>query len=155
MQTEMKFIKVREVKTPAYGTDGSAGIDFFVPEDFKTHQLTDGHGILIPSGIKANVPDGMVLIAFNKSGVATKKKLQVGACVVDSDYQGEIHIHVFNTTNHDEIEIKAGDKLTQFVLLPYVHAKLAECQTELEVFPVETKRGSGGFGHTDQGDHMA
>ena len=48
----IKFIKIREVKTPAYGTDGSAGIDFFVPEDFKPHHLTPGNGILIPSGIK-------------------------------------------------------------------------------------------------------
>jgi dUTP pyrophosphatase len=144
----IKFIKIREVKTPAYGTDGSAGIDFFVPEDFKPHHLTPGHGILIPSGIKTNVPDNMVLIGFNKSGVASKKKLQIGACVIDSDYQGEIHLHVFNTSNDDIIEINPGDKLVQYVLLPYVHAILKECLTIEEVFPHTTVRGEGGFGHT-------
>lgn len=153
----MKFIKIREVKSPVYGTTGSAGIDFFVPEDFKPINLSAGESVLIPSGIKANVPDGMVLIAFNKSGVATKKRLQVGACIIDSDYTGEIHIHIFNTTNDGVLGLKInpGDKIIQFVLLPYVHAELVECQTELEVFPIETKRGSGGFGHTDQSDLLA
>lgn len=167
---KMKFTKVREVKEPSYGTDGSAGIDFFVPEDFEEITLNPGEDVLVPSGIKANVPDGMVLIAFNKSGVATKKRLAVGAEVVDSDYQGEIHLHVYNTrvekdlhipgglvpnqVSQSSVTIKPGDKLVQFVLLPYVHADLELCETLEEVFPEKTDRGEGGFGSTNRDSDM-
>lgn len=146
---KMKFIKTREVKTPAYGTIGSAGIDFFVPWDFPEQRLKSGDDVLIPSGIKARVPDGYALIAHNKSGIATKKRLQVGACVVDSDYQGEIHIHVYNTKNEGSVEIAPGMKLVQFLLIPIAHADLIEGSTLEEVFPTESERGDGGFGSTD------
>ena len=79
----MKISKVREVKTPTRGTPQSAGIDFYVPNDYTGHTLVPGSKAFIPSGIKANVPDGHALIAFNKSGVALKKSLFIGACVVD------------------------------------------------------------------------
>jgi dUTP pyrophosphatase len=143
----IRFLKTREVTTPQYGTPGSAGIDFFVPNDYVGVTLNPGESVLIPSGIRARLPLHTALIAMNKSGVATKKRLQVGACVVDCDYQGEIHIHVFNT-GLNPVEINAGDKLVQFLLTPIIKAKLIECETEDQVFPAQTERGSGGFGST-------
>lgn len=148
MQTKLRFTKVRKVKTPAYGTAGSAGIDFFVPDDFTACSLSMHKDVLIPSGIKARVPDGYALIAYNKSGVSTKQKLAVGACVVDSDYQGEIHLHVYNFGN-DWAKITPGMKLVQFLLVPVPSAELIECSRIDEVFPTESKRGAGGFGSTD------
>ena len=143
----IRFLKTREVTTPQYGTPGSAGIDFFVPNDYVGVTLNPGESVLIPSGIRARLPLHTALIAMNKSGVATKKRLQVGACVVDCDYQGEIHIHVFNT-GLNPVEINSGDKLVQFLLTPIIKAKLIECETEDQVFPAQTERGSGGFGST-------
>jgi len=146
---KLKIFKTREVKDPEYGTPGSAGIDFFVPPDIGPSLLIPPSGsVLIPSGIRANVPDNMALIAFNKSGVATKKRLVVGAQVVDSDYQGEIHIHVYNTGDK-HVHINPGDKLVQFILLPYIHATLEFCDTLDEVFPSNSIRGEGGFGSTN------
>ena len=49
----MKVAKVRDVKTPERGTDKSAGIDFFVPNDFIETVLPPQRDMLIPSGIKA------------------------------------------------------------------------------------------------------
>lgn len=147
MSTKLKFIKIREVQTPEYGTIGSAGIDFFVPKDFVGVHLKPNESVLIPSGIKARVPDNMVLIAFNKSGVATKKRLVVGAEVVDSDYQGEIHLHVYNTGTADMF-VEPNDKIMQFILLPYIHAELDECLELEEVFTDTTSRGEKGFGST-------
>ena len=147
----MKFSKFRNVKTPTRGTKLSAGLDFYIPEDaFRWANgqiiLRPGEDINIPSGIKVKVPSGYALIAFNKSGQALKKNLQVGAQVVDEDYQGEIHLHVRNTGT-GSVELKAGEKLVQFLLIPVMYAELEEVpQTEL--FREITDRGSGGFGST-------
>ena len=117
MVSELKFVKVKNVKSPVRGTSESAGIDFFVPDDFETIVLLPGESCFIPSGIKVNVPKGHALIAFNKSGVAVKKNFHVGACVVDEDYQGEVHLNLTNTGNQLQI-IERGDKIVQFILLP-------------------------------------
>ena len=144
----MKLAKIRNVKTPTRGTIGSAGIDFHVPDDFPKDLCTiqPSERFFIPSGIKANVPEGFALIAFNKSGVALKKGLMVGACVVDSDYQGEIHLHLVNTS-YKPVTIEPGEKLKQFLLVPVNHC-LVEVVDEGELFVEETTRGSGGFGST-------
>lgn len=144
----MKITKIRDVKTPTRGTQGSAGIDFYVPNDYPSslRQIQPGDRFFIPSGVKANVPEGFALIAFNKSGVALKKGLMVGACVVDSDYQGEIHLHLVNTSDK-EVTIEPGEKLTQFLLIPVDHCEV-EVVSPNQLFEQETERGDGGFGST-------
>jgi dUTP pyrophosphatase len=140
----MKVQRIRDVKLPSRGTSASAGIDFFVPNDFEPKTLKIGEHTLIPSGVKVQVPEGHAMVAFNKSGVATKNGLIVGACVVDEDYEGEVHLHVINVTD-GEVAINPGMKLTQFVLLPVNYS------TPEEVYQLEsrnTERGSGGFGST-------
>ena len=140
----MKIQKLRNVKTPNRGTSASAGIDFYVPEDFETASLKPGESVLIPSGIRVQVPRGYALIAFNKSGVAVKQGLSVGACCVDEDYTGEVHLHMINTSNKDQV-IATGQKLVQFILIPVSYMDVEE----VEVLPERnTERGSGGFGST-------
>ena len=138
----MKVQKLRNVKTPNRGTSVSAGIDFYVPEDFETVVLKPGQSVLIPSGIKAQVPRGYALIAFNKSGVATKQGLQVGACVVDEDYRLEIHLHVINISDKDQT-VATGQKLIQFVLIPVCYFDVEE----VDNIENNTER-KGGFGST-------
>ena len=140
----MNIQKTRNVKTPSRGTNLSAGLDFYVPEDYPGVVLKPNESVLIASGIRAHVPSGYALIAFNKSGVAVKQGLSVGACVVDEDYEGEIHLHLINTSN-SVTEIKAGQKLTQFVLVPvsYMDVHVLE-----ELPDRNTERGAGGFGST-------
>jgi len=144
----MRIAKVRDVKMPTRGTVGSAGIDFYVPNNYPTNlcSVAPGERYFIPSGIKANVPEGYALIAMNKSGVSLKKGLVVGACVVDSDYQGEIHLHLINTSTK-EVTIEPGDKLVQFLLVPVNHCTVEEVLTS-ELFNEVSERGSGGFGST-------
>ena len=143
----MKYLKVKDVKSPNRGTSKSAGIDFYVPEGDGYH-LFGGDDVLIPSGIRAKVPEGKALIAFNKSGVATKKKLTIGACVIDEDYQGEIHIHLFNMTN-EYVYLAPGDKIAQFILIPIDYDEPEEMFSEADVFPELSERGASGFGSTD------
>lgn len=144
----MKIAKVRNVKTPTRGTEFSAGIDFYIPNDMEWDGKTirPGEAVIIPSGIIANVPRYHALIAFNKSGVATKKGLQVGACVIDEDYQGEIHIHLTNVSRNDA-HIACGDKIVQFLLIPICYVDLEEVDPSY-IFSEVSERGTGAFGST-------
>lgn len=166
----LQFCKVRNVKSPARAHEFDAGIDFFVPEDLTNEQMkskfevthdivetivkegviTDfilqpGQNILIPSGIHVNVPQNYALIYFNKSGVATKKHLVVGASVVDYGYQGECHINLINTGNTPQI-ISAGDKIVQGILMPISVAQTEEVGSIDLLYKEISSRGAGGFG---------
>lgn len=159
----MKFTKIRKVKSPTRGTSKSAGIDFYIPDEWNSgwsYSLKPGERLLIPSGIKVSVPEGHALIAFNKSGITTKTGLVVGACVVDEDYQGEVHLSIINSNNQEEfwngseyvsfsghVSINPGEKLMQFILMPIIYTLPIEVNLE-ELYTESTQRGECGFGST-------
>jgi len=144
----MKILRIRDVKMPVRGTEGSAGIDLFVPNDQESIILNPGESAFIPAGIKARVPHGYALVAMNKSGIAAKKSLMVGACVIDEDYTGEIHIDLKNVGIESQA-IHPGDKITQVLCLPVNYVAVEEASSEDEMFgDLVTERGSGGFGST-------
>lgn len=147
----MKIAKVRNVKTPTRGTGKSAGLDFYIPDDHDWRDLFvfPGEALNIPSGIKASIPAGHALVAFNKSGVALNHNLQVGACVIDEDYQGEIHLHIFNVGTRT-IKLRPGQKIVQFVCVPVNYVAVEEVP-ENQLFSEVTDRGEGGFGSTGNG----
>ncbi len=80
------------------------------------------------------------------SGVAVKRQLLGGACVVDEGYQGELHIHVINV-NQDVQKISAGEKIMQFILVPMFYDSVEEVDDDV-LFEEESSRGEGGFGST-------
>ena len=157
MSIDFFFTKVRPVKSPTRGTAESAGIDFFVPDDFEPVEVLPGNSTLIPSGIKCAYPPGYALILFNKSGIATKYKLTSLACVCDSDYQGEIHISLINA-GLDAVSITPGMKIAQFILVPVDLAIPREVETEEVLWNSwesmgrgrSSERGEGGFGSTGE-----
>tara|TARA_R110000787_G_scaffold97665_2_gene201294 strand:+ start:2623 stop:3072 length:450 start_codon:yes stop_codon:yes gene_type:complete len=142
------FGKTRDVKTPTRGTSKSAGIDLYIPEKlFAGGECTilPGQALKIPSGLKVRVPENHALIVFNKSGIALKG-LQVGACVIDEDYQGEIHLHVTNTSLNP-VSVTNGQKLVQVLLIPIAYAEIVDFPAEC-LHSKKSERGSGGFGST-------
>jgi len=143
----LNYSKIRDVKDPIYSTTGSAGIDMYVPNDESEIIVYPNAHVLIPSGIKVNIPEGYAMIAFNKSGIAVKKQLIVGACVIDSDYQGEIFINLINVGTKPQ-KISPGEKIVQFVVLPIAQAELQELPID-NLYDQITDRGQGGFGSTD------
>ena len=144
----LQIYKTKDVKTPER-KGRNAGFDFFVPEDYPTTHLLPRGSITIPSGIKVRLPEGYVLIAFNKSGLAANYKLHVGACVVDENYTGEIHLDVHNRS-YNEFLITPGLKLMQFILIKQVYHEVVEIESEDELYAnFNTKeRGRAGFGST-------
>lgn len=143
----MNIVKVRKVKTPTRGTALSAGIDFYVPDDFKSVLLAPHEDVLIPTGIHVRVPAGHALVVMNKSGIATNLGLIVGACVIDEDYQGEVNMHLFNVSQAF-VRIESGMKLVQMLLIPIAYNTVREYDSLQELYPQISERGTGGFGST-------
>lgn len=173
----IEFTKIRDVKSPNRANIHDAGTDFYVPnysEDFiKVLQdknagrkiqynlafdengkticeitIKGGEQINIPSGIKVNILDkNTYLEANNKSGIATKYHLLVGACVVDADYQGEIHLNVHNVSNK-AVTIITGQKLVQFIHKYYIDTNWSEISNDVYNNIQKSDRGDGGFGST-------
>lgn len=169
----MRYSKVLEVKSPSRVNPTDAGIDFFIPEktidfieaygkannileisqEFNPAHLVDSgimipeHSrVLIPSGIKVDVPSGYMLMAANKSGVAVKKGLIFGAEIVDEPYQGVVHISLINT-NPFPIKISYGEKIVQFILVPVNYSMPEEVPLE-DLYSSVSSRGAGAMGST-------
>lgn len=127
-------------KMPTRGTPGSSGLDVYTPIDVTIPPRGD---YLIPLDLAFEIPFGWDLSVYNKSGIATKRKLDKGAELIDSDYRGNCHIHFFN--NSDEpVHFNKGDKISQLVMREVWMGELEEVN-ELN----ETIRGEGGFGSTN------
>lgn len=147
----MKYLLTRNVKPPQRGTEESAGLDFFVPDDYNDGNSTflePGDSLKIPSGVKMVLPKGKVGVFMNKSSHGSKGLL-VGASVVDSDYRGEVHLSVFFLNQSNKVfEVKPGMKLVQMLILDVDLVQPQEItETEFENFN-NTERGDGGFGST-------
>ena len=104
--------------------------------------------ILIPSGLYMKIPSDSALIDFNKSGIATKKRLVVGACIIDYSYQGIIHYHIINTSDEYQV-VKCDEKIMQMVEVKIGNgATVYKNLSPEEFFTEKSSRGDGGFGST-------
>lgn len=163
--TSMRFLKVRDVKSPERGTQYSAGIDFFVPNDFQESILLPGDDILIPSGIKVGLPPGTMLMGADKSGIASSAKAKakvgmeakdalpastviIGAKIIDEDYPGEVHIHLINAGQY-AVMIRPGQKVAQFIIVPALYSIPEEVKSQEELRIPQTER-TGGFSSTNK-----
>ena len=153
----LKTYKIRkEAKLPtrAYKTD--AGMDlYYCPngdkklydEDMSFH-IPPRESRLLSTGIKMEVPYGHMLEIKNKSGIAFKRQLLVGACVVDPGYDGEIYVNLHNVGTETQV-LKPGDKLAQAVLVPIVHCGIEEVSSD-NILNFNSERASGAFGSTGE-----
>jgi len=145
---KMKVFKTRSnAKMPVRAHATDAGMDlFFSPEDGKALALEPSMSYLLQTGLKIQVPENYVLEIKNKSGIATKKQLVVGACVVDSGYDGEVFVNLHNIGFQIQI-LEPGQKIAQAVLMPVLLPELVEI-FEDSVYETVTPRGSGALGST-------
>ena len=129
--------------------------DFVLGVDTLTNFVTQfdlypGGKILIPSGIKPLIePRESMLMAANKSGLASKRGILYTAEIVDSPYVGEIHIGIINLSRVVQT-FKVGEKATQFIHVPIYLTEPEGIQAE--EFYSESQmwgtRGEGGFNST-------
>lgn len=134
----------REFPLPNYATEGSAGMDLRACLD-QPLTLRPGATELVGTGFAIHLADpGLAATILPRSGLGHKHGIVLGNLVglIDSDYQGELKISVWNRGT-DSFTIEPGDRLAQLVIVPVVQAQL----NVVEEF-TDSDRGAGGFGHS-------
>lgn len=139
--------KIREIydniQLPRRATSGSAGYDFFAPQDFT---LNPGEGTKILTGVRAWMEDEWVLKIYPRSGLGFKFRLQLNNTVgiIDSDYyhsdnEGHIQVKLTNDSREGKVlSVAAGTGFSQGIFLEY----------GITVDDDVTEVRNGGFGST-------
>lgn len=98
--------------------------------------------VLIPTGFATEIPHGYWGAIFARSGLASKKGLRPaqGVPVIDEPYRGQWLVPIHNDSEETRV-IHHGDRICQFMLLPYFNTTITEVD-ELS----STDRGEGGIG---------
>lgn len=134
-----------EVALPFYETDGAAGADIRANfEDRLGVVLPSGGRVLIPTGLRFEIPLGFEVQVRPRSGLALKNGIALvnSPGTIDSDYRGLVGVIVLNT-GADAFEVTHGMRIAQVVVAPVVQAAFVQVDT-LD----DTVRGAGGFGST-------
>lgn len=142
---EIKFKKLEPAAvTPTYAYNGDAcmdltsiGIDEVEDEGIKyvVHRF----------GLSFEIPDNFVMLIFPRSSISrTNLILSNSVGVIDSGYRGEVSVRFKYTVDVDGAPYKVGDKVAQFLIVPYPKLELKEVE-QLS----NTERGIGGFGSSN------
>ena len=129
----------------SYATPGAAAIDLRACLKAEIG-IQPGETVLVGSGIAVNIKDpNIVGIIVPRSGLGIKKGIVLANTigVIDSDYQGEIKIGLFNRSQN-QYTVKPAERICQMLFMPVINATLKLVQE----FSNATYRGGGGFGHT-------
>ena len=139
----------RSVIAPCRSNPSDAGLDVyaFLEEPI---EIAWGESAIIPTGLKFGIPHGYMIEVKNRSSVAAKKGLVVGACVIDSGYDGEVFINLHNISRTTQ-KLFHGDKIAQLVMVPVIHFYPKEVMIDALYRHDITisNRGSGALGSTD------
>lgn len=144
--TVMKFKKLNpRAILPKNATNGSAGYDIHVCID---HEVTiqPNECVMLGTGFALWIENpNFCAMCIPRSGLGAKKGIVLGNLtgLIDSDYQGEWHIPVWNRGT-EPVTIYPHDKICQCVFVPVVHPVIEE----VDDFEEETKRAEGSFGST-------
>lgn len=140
---KVKIINKSGMELPSYETTEAAGMDIRACID-KPITLQSLDRVLIPTGLKVQLPPGYEMQIRPRSGLALRNGITLANSpgTVDADFRGEISVIVINLSR-EPFTINPGERICQMVIAPYSHVEW-EPVHELD----RTKREDGGFGHT-------
>lgn len=139
---------------PKYGKEGDSALDLHA---FKFREVSNGEllpvqdfgeegyvlqphdRILVPTGLKLSIPEGIDADVRPRSGLALKHGIVVQLGTLDNNYTGDVGMIVLNTSN-EEYVIHKGDRLGQLKFSELVYVNLVEGEIKA------TERGESGYG---------
>lgn len=152
----LQYYMVREdVVPPTRANPSDAGLDLvFNPSDAEDEvfSIPPGASVLLETGCRFAIPHGYMMEIKNRSSWAAKRQLLVGACVVDSGYDGEVFINLHNIGTKARMVMK-GDRIAQGVVVPVVPVRWVAAH-DPDIYgwcPITmSNRGEGKLGSTDE-----
>lgn len=129
---------------PEYATEGSAGMDLRACLD-EHLRIEPGEAQLVPTGIAIHIADPeLAAVILPRSGLGHKQGIVLGNLVglIDSDYQGQLMVSVWNRGKHNVV-IEPGDRIAQLIFVP-IRKVSFDIVDDFE----KSSRNEGGFGHT-------
>ena len=140
----LEYVNDSENSEPEYAYQSDSGFDLRSSEEV---WIFAGDRKLVPTGLRFDIPEGYEIQVRSKSGLALNKGLMVlnSPGTVDSGYQGEVKVILFNTSK-ENIKIEKGQKIAQAVLAPVVSGKWIDLVKVEEI--KEKDRNNNGFGST-------
>lgn len=132
-----------KIGLPEYKTAGAACAD--LQADVRTPVVINpGERVVIPCGIKVEIPEGYEIQARGRSGLSMKHGIAIthGVGTVDSDFRGEMCAILINHGGIPYV-VRPGDRIMQIKVAPVVQAVFVAAD-ELS----ETERGEEGYGST-------
>ena len=143
MQKIIIFGNYEAGKEPSYGSNLASGAD--IRADIQKDMLIPaGDAVIVPTGIRLQIPEGYEGQIRPRSGLALKHSVTVlnTPGTIDSDYRGEIKIILINH-GKSNYTIHANDRIAQLVFSPVIQAEFIQ-KKEL----TSSNRGENGFGST-------
>ena len=121
-ERKAEALPLEEIPLPRRATSGSAGYDFVAPAETV---IPAGGSALIPTGIRAEMEPGWVLVLFPRSSLGFRHGVRLSntAGIIDSDYafarnEGHIMVKLRNPSD-DPVVIGQGERFCQGIFLPY------------------------------------
>ena len=145
---QLKIVRPQmQERLPRYATPGSAGLDLHACIE-RELILQPGQTELIPTGIAIHLVDAnLAAMILPRSGLGHKHGIVLGNLVglIDSDYQGELMVSVWNR-GQIAFTVQPFERIAQMVIVPVVQAAF-----EVVGDFAASERGEGGFGSTGRG----
>lgn len=142
---DVKILDPRLHDTPPhYATPGSAGLDLRACIDAPL-EIRPGQTTLVRTGMAIHLADpGLAAMILPRSGLGHKHGIVLGNLVglIDSDYQGELMVSVWNR-GQDGFTLNPLERIAQLVVVPVLQVAF----DIVEDFDASA-RGEGGFGST-------
>ncbi len=114
MSSTVSFLKLRpDAIIPSRSTPGAVGLDLYSVEPYI---ILPGQRVVVSTGLKLRLPDGVYGRIAPRSGLAVKHGLDIGAGVVDPDYDGELRVVVFNHDQTTPFILRPGYRIAQLIL---------------------------------------
>ena len=145
---QLKIVRPQmQERLPRYATPGSAGLDLHACIE-RELILQPGQTELIPTGIAIHLVDAnLAAMILPRSGLGHKHGIVLGNLVglIDSDYQGELMVSVWNR-GQSAFTVQPFERIAQMVIVPVIQAAF-----EVVSDFAASERGEGGFGSTGRG----
>lgn len=136
---ELKVKLTDGAPLPKHAKPGDAGLDLTTR---KSAKLVPYETKMVGTGVAVEIPDGFVGLLFPRSGLSSKRGVNLANCVgvIDSGYRGEIMVPLHNITSRMQ-KVEKDERICQLVVVPFATCECVEVDKL-----ADSERGEGGFG---------